>query len=173
MNFKANENGLDILTRWTLPSKISLRISLIFQGSRFSNSSGILLNKNVDATNTTLEAESGTLTKLTLKLKHLNTIWTCTIWSKSLFLLKQVLHWEVGTISRLPSTLLWILWLCGSINLLTNPVHLLRNDRVSWGLATFQFKLLSRNQVNSNDWSPSDAEKSWKSLLLLRINHGT
>ena len=64
------------ITRWDelywldffLPSKISLRISLIFQGRRFSNSSGILLNKNVDATNTTLEAASGTLTKLTLKI---------------------------------------------------------------------------------------------------------
>ena len=54
-----------------LPSNISLRISLIFQGRRFSNSSGILLNKNVDATNTTLEEASGTLTKLTLKIKLL------------------------------------------------------------------------------------------------------
>ena len=37
----------------------------------FQTSSGILLNKNVDATNTTLDAESGTLTKLTLKIKLL------------------------------------------------------------------------------------------------------
>ena len=108
--------------------------------------------KNVDTTTKELEAEGGTLTKLTLKIK----IWICTIWLESPFSLKQILHWEVGTISRLPSTLLWIFWLCGPINLVTNPVYFVRNDRVSWGLATFQFELLSRNQVNSNDRSPSE-----------------
>ena len=68
------------LIRWTIQYNYTGSIFSTFKylsehffdiSGVFQTSSGILLNKNVDATNTTLEAESGTLTKLTLKIKLL------------------------------------------------------------------------------------------------------